>query len=126
MPNGRPERSARTLYVDALDALLSGRVGAVAHSRDWELLREVARLAQEDAPKALATTDPALFESWRAAVTRYHVAGWGNMTPERVDSVVGRRDGTTYPPEAIRVLEGMAPPRRPAGHVEDAPDAQES
>ncbi|SFM02928.1 hypothetical protein [Methylorubrum salsuginis] len=26
-----------------------------------------------------------------------------------------------YPPEALRVLEGMAPPRRPAGHVEDRP-----
>lgn len=34
------------------------------------------------------------------------------------------RDGSTYPPEAIRVLEGMTPPRRPAGFVEDAPDPE--
>lgn len=30
-----------------------------------------------------------------------------------------------YPTEAIRVLQGMTPPRRrPAGHVEDAPDPE--
>lgn len=28
----------------------------------------------------------------------------------------------SYPPETARVLEGMTPPRRPAGHVEDVPD----
>lgn len=43
-------RSARTLYVDA-------------KARDWELLREVSRMAQEDAPHDLAFTDPALFRT---------------------------------------------------------------
>jgi hypothetical protein len=28
----------------------------------------------------------------------------------------------SYPPETARVLDGLAPPRRPAGHVEDVPD----
>jgi len=59
----------------------------IAVARDWELLREVARLAQQDAPLALATTDPALYETWRSAVTRYHLKGWTHMTPERVDAV---------------------------------------
>jgi hypothetical protein len=67
-------RSARTLYVEALEVLLKGQVARVARDRDWELLREVARLAT-----------PALFRTWREAVTRYHLAGWTNMTPERVD-----------------------------------------
>jgi hypothetical protein len=58
---------------------------AVAH--DWELRREVARLAQQDAPLELASTDPALYETWRAAVTKYHLKGWTHMTPERVDAV---------------------------------------
>ena len=80
-------RTARELHVAALDVLLSGRVAAVAIARDWDLLREVARLAREDAPASLTAADPALFESWRAAVTRYHLAGWTNMTPERVDAV---------------------------------------
>jgi hypothetical protein len=75
------------LHVEALDALLKGRMAAIAVARDWELLREVARLAQQDAPPALATTDPALYETWRAAVTRYHLKGWTHMTPERVDAV---------------------------------------
>ncbi len=59
----------------------------IAVARDWELLREVARPAQEDAPLELASTDPALYETWRAAVTRYHLKGWTNMTPDRVDAV---------------------------------------
>ena len=80
-------RTARTLYVHALDALLKGRMAEIAVARDWELLREVARLAQQDAPLDLASTDPALYETWRAAVTKYHLKGWTHMTPERVDAV---------------------------------------
>ncbi len=80
-------RTARSLHVEALDVLLHGRMAQVAVARDWELLREVARLAQEDAPMALAATDPALFATWRAAVTKYHLKGWTHMTPQRVDAV---------------------------------------
>jgi predicted ATPase len=80
-------RSARTLHAEALDALLKGRMAEVAVARDWELLREIARLAQQDAPAVLASTDPALFATWRAAVTKYHLKGWAQMTPERVDAV---------------------------------------
>jgi hypothetical protein len=84
---GQVNRTVRTLYVDALDALLKGRMAEIAVARDWELLREVARLAQQDAPHELASTDPALYETWRAAVTKYHLKGWTHMTPERVDAV---------------------------------------
>ena len=86
-------RTARTLHVEALDALLRGRMAEVAVARDWELLREIARLAQQDAPAELATTDPALFSTWRAAVTKYHLKGWTHMTPERVDAVRERAAG---------------------------------
>ena len=51
-------RTARTLYVEALDVLLRGRMANIAVARDWELLREVARFAQQDAQIALASTDP--------------------------------------------------------------------
>jgi hypothetical protein len=80
-------RTARTVYVEALDALLKGDMAKVALSRDWELLEEIARLATEDAPTDLAATDPSLFATWRAAVTKYHLKGWSNMTPERVQTV---------------------------------------
>jgi hypothetical protein len=80
-------RTARTLYVDALDVLLRGRMAEIAVARDWELLREVARLAQHDAPVVLASTDQALFATWRVAVTKYHLKGWTHMTPERVDAI---------------------------------------
>jgi len=80
-------RTARTLYVEALDALLNGQMAEIAVARDWELLREVARLAQEDAPLILSSRDPALFATWRAAVTKYHLKGWTLMTPERVDAI---------------------------------------
>lgn len=82
-------RNSRTLYADALEALLKGEMAKVVLNRDFELLEEIARLARQDAPFALAATDPALFTSWRAAVTRYHIAGWTNMTPERVALVSG-------------------------------------
>lgn len=94
-------RAARTLYVDALDALLKGRIAEIAVARDWELLREVARLAQQDAPLELASTDPALYETWRAAVTKYHLKGWTHMTPERVDAV--RQRATTHHQRASTV-----------------------
>ncbi len=80
-------RTRRELSVSALDVLLRGKFVPVARAKDWELLREVARLAQSDAPHKLAATDPALFRSWRAAVTRFHLNGWTHMTPERVDDV---------------------------------------
>lgn len=83
-------RSPRELYVSALDALLRGNTASVAHSRDWELLREISRLATSDAPTELAATDPALFLTWRSAVTRFHLAGWSAMTPDRIDNVVHR------------------------------------
>jgi hypothetical protein len=84
-------RTARTLHIEALDVLLNGRMAEIAVARDWELLREVAKLAQQDAPLELSTTDPALFATWRAAVTKYHLKGWTHMTPERIDALVGCR-----------------------------------
>lgn len=83
-------RSRRTLYADALSVLLKGEMARLVCQRDFVLLREVARLAAEDAPRDLAATDPALFQSWRSAVTRYHLAGWSFMTPDRVDEVTAR------------------------------------
>ncbi len=104
-PSGRGERqevhmtrTARTLYVEALDVLLRGRMADIAVARDWELLREVARLAQQDAQLDPASTDPALFSSWRAAVTRYHLKGWTHVTPDRVDAVRDRVNSYKNPP----------------------------
>ncbi len=42
----------------ALDCLLAGRIADVAVARDWPLLREIARLAQEGPPADLAASDP--------------------------------------------------------------------
>ena len=94
-------RTARTLHVDALDVLLRGRMAEIAVARDWELLREVARLAQHDAPVVLASTDPALFATWRAAVTKYHLKGWTHMTPERVDAVAEQAVSRRHAPQVV-------------------------
>ena len=93
-------RTARTLYVEALDALLKGRMAEIAVARDWELLRELARLAIEDAPASLSSTDPALFAAWRSAVTKYHLKGWTNMTPDRIDQIRARLERRTGAPVA--------------------------
>jgi hypothetical protein len=85
--DARVNRTSRMLCAEALEALLKGRMAEIAVARDWELLREVARLAQQDAPLELASTDPAFYKTWRAAVTEYHLKGWTLVTPERVDAV---------------------------------------
>jgi hypothetical protein len=78
------------ITTEALDCLLAGRMADVAVARDWELLREIARLAEDGPPVGLASSDPKLFERWRAAVTGFHLKGWSQMTPRRVDDVVAR------------------------------------
>lgn len=80
-------RSARARYTEALDVLLRGSIATIVKDRDWELLEEVARLAESDAPADLAVTDPALFTAWRDAVTRFHKAGWTAMTAGRVAAI---------------------------------------
>lgn len=77
-------RSARQLRVEALHHLLNGRIVPLIRARDWELLAEVVRLARTDVPAELAATDPALFGSWRAAVTRWHLKGWGRLDEARI------------------------------------------
>ena len=80
-------RSKRSLRVEAQDALIRGRIAAVAKARDWELLEEIARLAEDDAPVEMAASDPAMYATLRAAITRFHLKGWSAMTPERVRDV---------------------------------------
>ena len=79
------------ITTEALDCLLAGRMADIAVACDWELLREIARLAEDGPPVGLASSDPKLFERWRAAVTDFHLKGcWSQMTPQRVDEVVAR------------------------------------
>lgn len=80
-------RSKRSLRVEAQDALIRGRIAAVARARDWELLEEIARLAEADAPVEMAASDPAMYATLRAAITRFHLKGWSAMTAQRVREV---------------------------------------
>ncbi len=83
-------RSKRTLRVEAMDALVHDATVSVAKRRDWELLEEIARIVQADAPVDMAVTDPAMFITLRNAITRFHLKGWTRMTPERVRSIATR------------------------------------
>lgn len=85
-------RSKRTLRVEAINALIRNQVAAVAKSRDWELLEDIAKLAKDDAPLDLAMTDPSMFIALRNAITRFHLGGWSNMTPDRVRAVAREAD----------------------------------
>ncbi len=87
-------RTKRVLRVEALDALIRNRIVAVAKARDWELLEEIAVIAASDAPIDLAATDPTMFVAIRSAITRFHLAGWSHMTPDRVRAVA--RDSRQY------------------------------
>lgn len=83
-------RSRRTLRVQAQKSLIEGSVASVAKSRDWELLEEIARIAHEDAPLDMAAVDPAMYATLRNAITRFHLKGWSEMTPERVREVAAK------------------------------------
>jgi hypothetical protein len=76
------------LHDQALQVLLQATMSSVVKARNWNLLKEVARLACEDAPTDLTMTDPDLFRRWREAVTAYHLRGWTNMTPQRVQRLI--------------------------------------
>jgi hypothetical protein len=65
-------------------------MAGVAVTRDWEVLRVIARLAEDGPPVGLASSDPKFFERWLAAVTDFHLNGWSQMTPQRVGEVVAR------------------------------------
>ena len=93
-------------------------------------LREEVRLGTlRRMRRALAETDARL-ERLRADgrppgdAQVQEAAAYRDRLVASIAEVSGQPDGTTYPPEAIRVLEGMDPPRRPAGHVEDAADPE--
>lgn len=86
-------RTKRDLRVEAIDALLRNQIVAAGKRRDWDLLEEIARVAQEDAPVDLAATDPSLYVALRNAITRFHLVGWTYMTPERVRAVASRHPG---------------------------------
>lgn len=105
-------RTARALYVEALEVLLKGRMADVAVARDWDLLEEVARLATQDAPPELAGTNSSLFVAWREAVTKYHLKGWSKMTPERVREVRER---------ATQAKRDLGPASSPAGNETSHP-----
>ena len=49
------------ITTEALDCLSAGRMANVAVVRDWELLCEIARLAEDGPPVGLASSDPKLF-----------------------------------------------------------------
>lgn len=83
-------RTKRDMTVEAIDALIRNRIVAVAKQRDWELLEEIARIAEADAPVDLAATDPTMYITLRNAITQFHLVGWTLMTPERVRLVAGR------------------------------------
>ncbi len=83
-------RSKRSLRVEAQDALVRGTMATVFRARDWELLEAIAATVEADAPIEMAATDPAMYVTLRAAITRFHLKGWSNMTAERVRQVAGR------------------------------------
>ena len=103
----------RTLYAEALEALLRGDMAKLAVSREFRLLAEVARLAQWDAPVAFAGTDPALYQAWREAVTRFHLGGWTNMSAQRVKQVADQERA----PLPATDYAAQDPPPSPGGRA---------
>jgi len=74
-------RTARGLYVEALDALLRGRMAEVAVAGDWELMREKTH-RWNSPPRTPRCLPPGGLRS-QNIISK----GWGHMTPRRVDAV---------------------------------------
>jgi len=59
-------------------------VWALVAAKRWDELYPVAVLVAQDAPSALAQTDPALYRRLRHLVTEARLAGIGRIKPEVV------------------------------------------
>lgn len=77
-------RTLRSLRIEAEDALIGKAVFRVMAARDWQLLIEIARIAQADADQRLAQTDPSRFRLLRDGVTNWHLKGLGGITPDSI------------------------------------------
>jgi hypothetical protein len=97
-------RSARSLRIEAEEALIHKRVFKVMAERDWQLFIKIAEIACADADPALAVTDPARFRLLRDGVTAWHTKGLGSITPEGIRARLVRY-GIPIPemPEARRL-----------------------
>ena len=74
----------------AISVFMNGCLLNAFMSGDMKLIREIARIAQIDPPPSLARTNPKFYKNWRDAVTRYHLEGWSEVTPERIERVLGQ------------------------------------
>lgn len=83
-------RSRRNLRVEAEDAIIRDRVFGVLAAKDWELVIEIARIIQNDAPVDLALHDPHRFKQLRDGITTCHIKGLGRMSERGIRNTLSR------------------------------------
>jgi hypothetical protein len=53
----------------------------------WAEVAAVVRYARRDVPRDLATTDPALYRTLRAQITRFYINGGGTFSLARLEAL---------------------------------------
>lgn len=81
-------RSHRELSLEAERMLFyPNRVAQVLYNKDWELLKEFAKILKSPPPSNLARTDPKRFRLWMQGVTECYILGWDNLNIENIEAV---------------------------------------
>lgn len=80
--------NARDESLIARELLLKpGLLGQRLKERRWADVAALVRYAQQDVPKSLALSDPALYEALREGVTRFYLRGGEGLSLEKLEAL---------------------------------------
>jgi len=60
------------------------QIAVYLKERRWEELAAVVELAEQDAPRSLAHSDPALYRTLREQITEFRLRGWSCLNLKRL------------------------------------------
>ena len=66
-------------------------IPAYLKERRWEELAALVEFANNDAPKSLLPTDPALYQTLRQQITKYRLSGWSCFNLKRLRELAAER-----------------------------------
>ena len=58
-------------------------------ARRWEELAALVEFAENDAPRSLTHTDPALYRMLRQQITEFRLRGWSCLNPSKLKELAG-------------------------------------
>ena len=71
-------------------ALTGKQVPVYLKQRRWEELAALVELADNDAPRSLTHTDPALYRMLRQQITEFRLRGWSCLNLQKLKELAGQ------------------------------------